>query len=82
MSNDFYKVGRLYNLTSVSTVCITGASFMHGIYNGANAALTITIDNTYPVRVPIDGFISFPAPIPFTGVKTTSTTATGIILYT
>ena len=82
MSNDFYNVGRLYNLTSATTVSITGASLIHAIYNGANAALTITVDNTYPIHVPVDGFVSFPAPIPFSGVKTTSSTATGIILYT
>jgi hypothetical protein len=81
MGNDYYKIGKLYNLTSATTVPITGGSLIHAIYNGANAALTITIDNTFPVHVPVDGFISFPAPIGFTGVKTTSATATGIILY-
>jgi hypothetical protein len=80
MSSDYLKIGKLYNLNSTSTIGITGASLIHGIYTATNSAITITIDNTYQVYVPLNG-ITFSNPIAFTGVRTTSVNATGIILY-
>lgn len=79
MSNDYYKAGKLYNLTSTTTVTIPGASFIHAIYNAANAAQRVTINDTYLVHMPTDGNVTFPVPLPFSGLKTNVGTAT--ILY-
>jgi hypothetical protein len=81
MATDYSKVGKLYNLTSTATIPITGASVIHGIYNGANANIVVTIDNVYSMHVASDSSIVFPNPISFSGVKTSASNATGVILY-
>lgn len=80
MANDYSKVGKFYTLTSTSSVPITGASVIHGIYNGANSSIVVTIDS-YPIHIASDASVTFPNPVSFTGVKTSTSTATGIILY-
>ena len=79
MSNNYLKVGKLYNLTSTSSVAISGASLIHGLYNGANTAVNVTIDDTYVIHVPVDNGVSFTNPIAFKTIKTT--TSTVVVLY-
>jgi hypothetical protein len=81
MSQNYLNLGKLYTLTSTNNICITGASLIHGIYNGANANIMITIDNQHGIHVAADQSVTFPNPVPFKTIKTSAATATGIILY-
>ena len=79
MSNDYQKVGKLYNVTSATNVTVTGASVLHGIYNPYNSAIVLWIDSNYPIHVPTDGSVTFPNPVAFTTIR--AGVGSGIISY-
>jgi hypothetical protein len=81
MSNNYLKVGKLYTLGTTAVTAITGASFIHGVYNGSNAAAEVVIDNTHIVHMANDGSVTFPIPLSFSTVKMSSANTTGVILY-
>jgi hypothetical protein len=79
MSNNYLKVGKLYSLTSVTDVSINGASFMLGINNNHNNAITVTVDGI-AFNLSVNTTVNFPAPIAFSKVKI-STGASAVIFY-
>jgi hypothetical protein len=79
MSDNYSKVGKFYNLTSTTDVSIPGAGLLHGLYNGANASATVTVDGTYALHIPIDNGVTFPNPVAFSRIKTS--TSTIVVLY-
>lgn len=81
MSNNYLKVGKLYTLATTGVTTITGASFIHGVYNATNAAATVVIDNSYYIHSISDGSATFPIPVSFSTVRMASINTTGVILY-
>jgi len=81
MSNNYLKVGKLYTLGTTAATTITGASFIHGVYNGSNAAASLVVDNTHIVHMANDSSVTFPIPLSFSTVKMFATNTTGVILY-
>jgi hypothetical protein len=81
MSNNYLKVGKLYTLATTGVTTITGASFIHGMYNASNAAATVVIDNSYYIHSASDGSATFPIPVSFSTVRMASINTTGVILY-
>jgi hypothetical protein len=81
MSNNYLKVGKLYTLNTTGITTITGASFIHGIYNATNAPATVVIDNSYYIHTASDDSAVFPIPVSFSTVKMASVNTTGVILY-
>ena len=79
MSNNYLKVGKLYNLTSVTDVSIDGASFILGIYNTHTNSIIVTVDGI-AFHLSKDVTVPFPAPIPFSKIKI-STGASAVIFY-
>ena len=79
MSDTFSKVGKLYSLSSTTNVLIAGASLLHGLYNGANAAANVTVDGQHVIHVPVDGSVTFPNPVAFNTIRTTASTI--VVLY-
>ena len=78
MGIEHLKVGKIFNLNQsngTSDIKITGASFIHAIYNIHSSLITITIDNQYVF--PINGysssatpnFYTFPIPLAFNTIK-------------
>ena len=81
MSNNYLKIGKLYTLATTGTTTITGASFIHGVYNASNAAAAVVIDNSYYIHSASDGSVAFPIPVSFSTVRMASINTTGVILY-
>jgi hypothetical protein len=79
MSYDYQRVGKLYNVTGTVNFSITGASFLHSIYNPYNSAIVLMVNDIHPIHVPTDGFVTFPNAIAFTGIR--ATVGSGIISY-
>lgn len=77
MSDNYLKVGKLYNLSSTTDVAIAGASLIHGLYNSSNTAVTVTIDGSYAIYV--SNAVTFPNPIAFNTIKTSASTI--VVLY-
>jgi hypothetical protein len=78
MSNNYLKVGKLYNLISTTDVSIDGASFVLGINNNSAGAVVVTIDGI-AFSLSKDVTIAFPAPIAFSKVKIN--TGSAVIFY-
>lgn len=79
MSYDYQKVGKLYNVTSATNVTITGASFLHSIYNPYNSAIVLWVNDIYPIHVASDAYVTFPNPISFSGIR--ASVGSGVISY-
>jgi hypothetical protein len=78
MSNNYLKVGKLYSLTSTTDTTISGASFIHGIYNNHGNAVIVTI-NGLAISIAKDITISFSVPVALSTVKID--TGSAIIIY-
>jgi hypothetical protein len=81
MSDNYQKIGKLYTLNTTGITTITGASFLHGLYNGSNAAASVVVDNTHIVHVPSDDAVYFPTPLGFSTVRMYAIGTTGVLLY-
>ena len=81
MADNYQKIGKLYTLGVTGITTITGASFIHGMYNASNAAATVIVDNAYQIHMVTDGSANFPVPFAFSNVRMSSTNTTGVILY-
>lgn len=79
MGNNYIKVGNFYNLTSTGSIGISGASFIHGIYNSHNNSIVVTVDD-HPFCVAQNSSINFPIPATFTGIKI-GNSSSATILY-
>jgi hypothetical protein len=79
MSNNYLKVGKLYNLSSNTYISINGASFIHGINNNHDNAIIVTIDG-YEIHVAKDTSVSFSIPIAFSQIKI-GNSSTAVIVY-
>lgn len=78
MSNNYLKVGKLYSLTSTTDTAISGASFIHGIYNNHGNTVVVTIDGL-AISIVKDVTISFSVPVALSTVKID--TGSAIIIY-
>lgn len=83
MSDNYLKTSNLYNLTSTSNVTITGASFLHGIYNSMtdNTKVCVFVNNGFLFHFDPHGYTTFTNPIPLTSVRILPAGATGLLLY-
>lgn len=79
MSNNYLRVGKIYNLTSTTDVSINGASFILGINNNHNNSITVTVDGVN-FNLAQNVTIPFPVPVAFSTVKV-STGASAVIFY-
>jgi hypothetical protein len=80
MGNNYIKAAKFYSLTSNSTVSISGASFLHGIYNSHNNAISVTVDDAYTICIAQNNSVTFPTPVVFTGIKI-GNSSSATILY-
>ena len=81
MADNYQKIGKFYTLNTTNSTTITGASFLHGLYNGTNGVATVVVDNTHLLHLPSDDGITFPIGVPFSTVKMNAANTTGVILY-
>jgi hypothetical protein len=81
MADNYQKIGKFYTLTGMTPITITGASFLHGLYNGTNGVATVVVDSTHLLHIPNDDGITFPVPVPFSTVRMNALNTTGVILY-
>ncbi len=79
MSNNYLRVGKIYNLTSTTDVSINGASFILGINNNHTNSITVTVDGVN-FNLAQNVTVPFPVPVAFSKVKV-STGASAVIFY-
>ena len=79
MTNNYIKIGKLYNLTSNAYTSISKASFIHAINNNHDNAIVVTIDD-FDIHIAKDMSLSFPIPIAFSQIKI-GNSSSAVIVY-
>lgn len=81
MSENYLKSAKLYTLNTTGVTTISGAGFIHGIYNATNAATIVIVDNAHRIHLTNDGNATFPVPLTFSNIRMFANNTTGVILY-